>query len=74
MYRHTADALHAVLTTHAWPAPQLASLVHVVAGRQLPHESQMAVPLTSLWHALKLVALLGLQPLYVAGSAYALLL
>lgn len=73
-YRHTADALHAVLTRHACPAPQPASLVHAVAGRQLPHESHTAPPATSLWHALKPVLLSGLQPLYVSGSAHTPLL
>lgn len=64
MDRHTAlpAAAQAELIMQASPAPHWLSLVQDVVPH-LPHEEQMAVPLISLWHALKRVALLGLHPL-----------
>ena len=62
--------MHAVPVRQASPAPHSASDLHTaVEVPHLPHELQMAEPLTSVWHALKPVAESGLHPLKVSAAA-----
>lgn len=64
-----APPLQAVPTRHASPAAHCESEVHTaVLDPHLPHELQIAVPLTSLWHALQFVAESGLHPLKASAD------
>lgn len=64
-----APPLQAVATRHASPAAHCESDVQTaVLVPHFPHELQMAVPLTSLWHALQLVAESGLHPLKASAD------